>query len=244
MIIEAYGPRAPLINHFTRTSWNCLAYRSSARANTDQSITVSGPPLTRTRPSERTECPPQKISKSVGSDDTGRRSDYLSVDRLVDITTSVPRARGEEPVGSKKSVEPVTPCLALLGRRLRTSATGGAHPLSLPGCSTTVCPMPTHPDALPAVAPDAAQLERIRAATELLEEIVADRGLLAHLPVESRARLVQAAGHVYNPDNNARRRMVKAGIRLRRAALVDRAERTLSQTGIRTLRRQPVFGST
>jgi NAD(P)-dependent dehydrogenase (short-subunit alcohol dehydrogenase family) len=98
-------------------------------------------------------------------------------------------------------------------------------------------------DVLPEDHRDQALLERARAATELLERIVADRGLLAHLPPEERTRLIRAAGHVYSPDNRARRRMVKAGIRLRKAARVSRDEKMLAVTGIRRLRRQPVFNT-
>ena len=81
-------------------------------------------------------------------------------------------------------------------------------------------------------------LERLRAATELLEEIVADRGLLAQAPPDDQRRLLQAAGHVYAPDAVARRRLVRATIRRRKADKVNREDRVLDQTGIRTLRRQ------
>src|SRR5512141_222687 len=83
--------------------------------------------------------------------------------------------------------------------------------------------------------------DRVRAATDLLEAIVADRGLLATVPADVRHRLLNAAGHVYNPDTVARRRMVKATTRLRKADKASREERVLSATGIRTLRRQTVF---
>lgn len=84
-------------------------------------------------------------------------------------------------------------------------------------------------------------LERLRAATDLLDSIVADRGLLAGVPEEDRHRLLQAAGLVYHPDPIARRQLVKATIRQRKAAKVRREEDVLGRTGIRTLRRQPVF---
>jgi NAD(P)-dependent dehydrogenase (short-subunit alcohol dehydrogenase family) len=87
----------------------------------------------------------------------------------------------------------------------------------------------------------AAFLESLRAATELLESIVADRGLLAEVPEKDRHRLLTAAGLIYNPDPTARRRLVKATIRQRKAAKVKREEEALRRTGIRTLRRQPVF---
>src|SRR5215213_921890 len=83
--------------------------------------------------------------------------------------------------------------------------------------------------------------ERLRAAAALLESIVADRGLLASVPAEDRHRLLNAAGAVYVPDTAARRRLVKATIRRRKAERVSREEQALSRTGIRTLRRQTVF---
>ena len=84
-------------------------------------------------------------------------------------------------------------------------------------------------------------IDRIRAATHLLEEIVADRGLLAGVPQEDRHRLLDAAGQVYVPDTAARRRMVKETIRRRKAAKVEREESVFSRTGIRALRRQTIF---
>ena len=86
-------------------------------------------------------------------------------------------------------------------------------------------------------------LERLRAATELLESIVADRGLLAHIPPDDQRRLVQAAGHVYAPDSASRRQLVRASIRREKAEKVRREEQALERTGIRTMRRQPVFTS-
>jgi NAD(P)-dependent dehydrogenase (short-subunit alcohol dehydrogenase family) len=84
-------------------------------------------------------------------------------------------------------------------------------------------------------------IEKLRAAAELLESIVRDRGLLAQVPKEERHRLLHAAGMVYNPDHIARRRLVKETIRQRKAAAADRDDEKLTRTGIRTLRRQPVF---
>src|SRR5829696_2947344 len=92
------------------------------------------------------------------------------------------------------------------------------------------------------VAPeDHALLERVRAATDLLEAVIADRGLLAAVPAEERHRLLNAAGTVYVPDTTARRRMVKATVRRRKAERIRREEAALSRTGIRSLRRQTVF---
>ena len=86
-------------------------------------------------------------------------------------------------------------------------------------------------------------LTRLRAATILLEEIVADRALLVGVPAAEQQRLLQAAGHVYSPDANARRRLVRATIRARKADNLRREDQVLDATGIRTLRRQPVYTS-
>jgi NAD(P)-dependent dehydrogenase (short-subunit alcohol dehydrogenase family) len=50
-----------------------------------------------------------------------------------------------------------------------------------------------------------------------------------------------AVGAVYNPDHAARRRMVKAITRLRRVERTQRDEHVRAETGIRELRRRPVF---
>ena len=59
--------------------------------------------------------------------------------------------------------------------------------------------------------------ERLRAVTETLESIVADRGLLASLSVEERTRLLAAAADVHNPDLEQRRRWSKASRRREKA---------------------------
>ncbi len=83
--------------------------------------------------------------------------------------------------------------------------------------------------------------DRLRAATELLEQVAADRGLLALLSSDERRRLMQAAGVVFHPDAGERRRLVKTLIRLRKNDKAERDETLLSDTGIRSLRRQTVF---
>ena len=85
--------------------------------------------------------------------------------------------------------------------------------------------------------------DEIRSATELLERIVADRGLLASIPKEERDRLRDAVALVYHPDARARRTMVKATIRQRKAAAVRKEEEVLGERGIRSLRRQSVFNT-
>ena len=62
------------------------------------------------------------------------------------------------------------------------------------------------------VVPDIAEqtlVERLRAATALLQEIASDRRLLDIVPESDRHRLHQAVAEVYNPDPIARRRMMK-----------------------------------
>ena len=83
--------------------------------------------------------------------------------------------------------------------------------------------------------------ERVRAAAELLEAIDRDRGLLAQLTPAERQRFLQATRVVSDPDPRARRRLAKASRRERKAALAQQDEQVLSSTGIRELRRKPVF---
>jgi NAD(P)-dependent dehydrogenase (short-subunit alcohol dehydrogenase family) len=83
-------------------------------------------------------------------------------------------------------------------------------------------------------------LDRLRVTTEFLEAIVANRGLLAEATPDDQRRLLQAAGQVYAPDANARRQLVRATVRRRKADRVRREDQALDQTGIRTLRRRPV----
>jgi NAD(P)-dependent dehydrogenase (short-subunit alcohol dehydrogenase family) len=88
---------------------------------------------------------------------------------------------------------------------------------------------------------DRETLARLRDAIRLLEEVVRDRGLLAPLSAEERTRLIRAAGDIFNPDTAARRHLVKATRKQRRAADLRRDEDVLHETGIRSLRRQTVF---
>jgi NAD(P)-dependent dehydrogenase (short-subunit alcohol dehydrogenase family) len=85
--------------------------------------------------------------------------------------------------------------------------------------------------------------ERLRALTQMLEEIAADRGILDVLSVEERTRLLTAAGTVFIPDADARRRRAKDQRRQDKDDRRRRAEELLEETGIRELRRRPVFHS-
>ncbi len=82
---------------------------------------------------------------------------------------------------------------------------------------------------------------RLRETIELLESIAADRSVLAGVPDEERQRLLQAVANVYSPDRVERRRMSKVVARERKAARVRSDQDVLHETGIRSLRRKPVF---
>src|SRR5688572_12051439 len=90
-------------------------------------------------------------------------------------------------------------------------------------------------------ATDRLTRERLREAIELLESIAADRSVLAGVPEEDRKRLLQAVANVYSPDRVERRRMARIYDRQRKAARVKRDQEVLHETGIRSLRRKPVF---
>ena len=78
---------------------------------------------------------------------------------------------------------------------------------------------------------------RVRAAVELLEELAGQLPRLAELDEDLRIRLVSAAGQLSRPDRYSRKALVRARHRARREA--DRA--VLDATGIRQLRKEPVF---
>ena len=86
-----------------------------------------------------------------------------------------------------------------------------------------------------------ALLERVRQTTEFLEWIDEERQLLALLPIEDRQRLHRAVAQLHNPDPIARRQKQKAAERARNEAQLQRAETLLQETGIRALRRKPVY---
>ena len=87
----------------------------------------------------------------------------------------------------------------------------------------------------------AALRDELRTATLLFERIIADRSLLMVMPPEERRRFDAAVAGVFHPDPRARRVMVKATARERKLAAAQRDEERLQATGIRTLRRKPVF---
>lgn len=93
----------------------------------------------------------------------------------------------------------------------------------------------------PSTTQPSAAADQLRDAIQALEAVVSDRALLSRLSIEERTRLLQAAGQVYCPDVNERRRLVKAKVRQRKAEKLERDQTVLAETGIRKLRSQPVF---
>jgi NAD(P)-dependent dehydrogenase (short-subunit alcohol dehydrogenase family) len=83
--------------------------------------------------------------------------------------------------------------------------------------------------------------EQLKAAAGILEVAAGNRALLAELSEEERTRLLTAAGAIYCPDVNERRRLVKAKVRRRKAEKLQRDQSRLNETGIRKLRREKVF---
>ena len=83
--------------------------------------------------------------------------------------------------------------------------------------------------------------EQLHAAIALIEKAAANRALLASLSDADHTRLMKAAGDLYCPDVDQRRRLVKAKVKQRKAAKKTKDDTTLHQTGIRKLRREKVF---
>ncbi len=88
---------------------------------------------------------------------------------------------------------------------------------------------------------DATLVERLRSTLELLESLDAHRHLLETVPPEERRRLHQVVAQLYHHDPVARRLKLKAAAKERSALLTQRLESLQQETGIRALRRKPVF---
>lgn len=108
-------------------------------------------------------------------------------------------------------------------------------------------PAPTPGSFLNTTTPPAADnlslIERLRAALDLLEQIDADRSVLDTLPDADRARLHRVLAKVSDPEPKARRKKLKQQAKQRHQEKVRAAEALLEQTGIRVLRRKPVFST-
>jgi len=116
---------------------------------------------------------------------------------------------------------------------------------SLPTSLATTDHVLTKTSAAPTIDPmdaaDTALAERLRIALELLESVAIDSTLLDVLDADERRRLHRAVAAVHDPDPGIRRQKLKARERQRNAENIVRAEAMLNQTGIRELRRRPVF---
>ena len=100
-----------------------------------------------------------------------------------------------------------------------------------------------HNGSAPAETADQEFLERLRAATDLLEHLASNWAVLNAIPGPERERMHRVIAQLYNPDPIARKKRTKAFQRERTATRVGRTEAVLDDTGIRTLRRKPVYTS-
>jgi NAD(P)-dependent dehydrogenase (short-subunit alcohol dehydrogenase family) len=82
---------------------------------------------------------------------------------------------------------------------------------------------------------------KVREAIALLEQLGSDLRSLAEIDEPLRIRLVTAAGQLSRPDRYSRKALGKVLARQRVAARRDADRAVLDQTGIRALRREPVF---
>src|SRR5437763_1631384 len=83
--------------------------------------------------------------------------------------------------------------------------------------------------------------ERVRIAAELLESLDSDRTQLTQVSDDEQQRLLHATRRVAEPDHHARRKLVKAGRRARKADRLRQDDQVLNSAAIRELRRKPVF---
>ena len=82
---------------------------------------------------------------------------------------------------------------------------------------------------------------RLLDAMAVLREVIAAPELVNELDADERADFFNAAGDVFCPDPEIRRRRTKLLQQQRRNERARRDDDVLAETGIRTLRRKPVF---
>ena len=82
---------------------------------------------------------------------------------------------------------------------------------------------------------------QVAATIELLEQLVADRTLLAAIPKDIRVKLLSLAGDLYEPDLALRRKLIKDQRRSDKNEKTARHQENLAQAAIRALRAKPVF---
>ena len=96
-------------------------------------------------------------------------------------------------------------------------------------------PAPTPPQ------PQLDLLQQLHATTVLLEQIAEDVSVCDVLAPADRERLFQAIARVHHPDHEERRQKRRAAARVRRVTRTRETDAVLHETGIRALRRKPVF---
>jgi NAD(P)-dependent dehydrogenase (short-subunit alcohol dehydrogenase family) len=84
---------------------------------------------------------------------------------------------------------------------------------------------------------------RLLAALAVLRDVISGPEMLGELDADERADFVNAAGDVFSPDPEIRRRRTKLLQQQRRRERLRRDEATLNTTGIRSLRAKPVFAT-
>ena len=82
---------------------------------------------------------------------------------------------------------------------------------------------------------------RLLDAMAVLHDVVSAPDMLGELDPTEKADFLNAAGDVFYPDPEIRRRRTKLLQQQRRQDRLKRDEQTLDETGIRTLRNRPVF---
>jgi hypothetical protein len=89
--------------------------------------------------------------------------------------------------------------------------------------------------------PRAITRDDLQAAADVLDAVARNRRLLAALPEDERRRFLRAVSMVQHPDSRVLRRLAKATARAEKVARLKRDDQVLNETGIRALRRRPVF---
>lgn len=84
-------------------------------------------------------------------------------------------------------------------------------------------------------------IARIEDATDLLEDIQDDRGLLAEVETEARNRFLTAAGMVSRPGKRARKKLARARLKKQRHERREHDDALMDSTKIREKRQNPVF---
>jgi len=84
-------------------------------------------------------------------------------------------------------------------------------------------------------------IARIEDASDLLEAIQEDRGLLAEIDTEVRNRFLMAAGQVSRPGKRARKMLARARLKNEKQARREHDDALMDSTEIREKRRNPVF---